>query len=71
MSKDNLKTGQAKGNIVLSVVSGRIKRTCEGCRASEFHNECSLGYACKEYTPLEPCPKPRTIRQLIDAPKSL
>jgi hypothetical protein len=50
--------------------SKKIKKTCEGCRASEFHNECSLGYACREYTPLEPCPKPRTIRQLIDAPKS-
>ena len=46
------------------------KLTCNKCRASEFHNECSLGYWCESYTPKEPCPKPLTIRQLIDAPKS-
>jgi len=47
----------------------RIKTTCNKCRASEFHNECSLGYSCDSYTPKEPCPKPKTIKQLINAPK--
>ena len=51
-------------------IVGRIKSTCNKCRASESHNECSLGYLCHDYTPKEPCPKPLTIRQLIDAPKS-
>jgi len=44
--------------------------TCNKCRASEFHNECSLGFWCESYTPREPCPKPLTINQLINAPKN-
>jgi len=47
----------------------RIKSTCNKCRASEFHNECSLGYYCYNYTPKEPCPKPLTIQQLINQSK--
>lgn len=41
-------------------------KTCDGCRASEGRNECSLGYYCKDWKPMEMCPKPKTIRQLID-----
>ena len=48
-------------------VSGR-NRSCNGCRASEAHNDCSLGYACKDYRPLEPCPKPKTIKELLSVP---
>lgn len=44
-------------------------KTCDGCRASEGRNECSIGYQCTDWTPLEPCPKPKTIRQLIDSSK--
>lgn len=50
-------------NGVLPCVKLRIKSTCNKCRASERHNECSLGYRCDSYT------KPLTIQQLIDAPK--
>jgi hypothetical protein len=53
----------------LDSVKPRIKSTCNKCRASEFHNECSLGYSCDNYTPKEPCPKPLTIHALINAPK--
>ncbi len=45
-------------------------KTCDGCRANEGANSCSLGYWLKDWVPLEPCPKPKTIRQLIDAPKA-
>lgn len=41
-------------------------KTCNNCRASEGRNECSIGYQCTDWTPLEPCPKPKTIQQLID-----
>jgi hypothetical protein len=44
-------------------------KNCNRCRASEAHNECSLGYQCNDWIPFEPCPKPTTIRQLIDAGK--
>lgn len=49
-------------------VLGRNK-SCNKCRASENHNECSLGYVCKDYKPLEPCPKPLTIKALVESIK--
>ena len=55
---------------LVGAVIGRIKSTCNKCRAAELHNKCSLGYRCDSYTPKEPCPKPLTIKQLIDASKS-
>lgn len=42
------------------------KKNCNGCRASEGHNNCSIGYSCRDYIPLEPCPKPKTIPKLIE-----
>lgn len=45
----------------------RLKKSCQGCRASEWHNECSIGYSCDGYVPKEPCPKPRTYDQLINS----
>jgi hypothetical protein len=56
--------------------SAKLKkpRTCEGCRAFEYINNCdkrcSIGYYQEYGIPKEPCPKPKTIQQLIDAPKS-
>ncbi len=49
----------------------RIKSTRNKCRAAEFHNVCSLGYSMDSYTPKEPCPKPLTIIQLINAARPL
>ncbi len=43
----------------------KMKKSCNDCRASEAHNECSLWYSCYNYTPKELCPKPRTIKQLL------
>jgi len=57
-----------------TTVRRRIKSTCNGCRAYDFVNSvdknCSLGYNEKFGKPLEYCPKPKTIIQLIDSPKS-
>jgi hypothetical protein len=44
-------------------------KTCTGCRANENANECSLYFALRDYKPLELCPKPKTIVQLINASK--
>lgn len=44
-----------------------MKRSCFRCRANEFHNECSLGFRCHNYTPQERCPKPKTYKQLMDS----
>lgn len=54
----------------------RMKKTCAGCRASS-ENSCQLGYRFKqvhgektflgvhiENKPLEPCPKPKTLKDL-------
>ena len=70
MNEENKNELGTEPDVLVGAVIGRIKPTCNKCRASEFHNECSLGYWCESYTPKEPCPKPLTIRQLIDAPKS-
>lgn len=52
------------------------KRTCEGCKAliqpvwSRYIFICSLGYSFDEkYKPLEVCPKPKTIADLIECNK--
>jgi hypothetical protein len=57
----------------------RIKKTCDGCRASE-QGKCHLGFKIKTeyrrsniianityaiYSPAEPCPKPKTYNQYI------
>ena len=51
----------------------RLKQTCDGCRAYDYVNnvdrKCSLGYAEDYGKPLEICPKPKTIKQLIEAGK--
>jgi hypothetical protein len=44
-------------------------RTCEGCRASEGRNECSIGFQCRNWKPLDVCPKPKTYHELINAPR--
>jgi len=73
MIQDN---NQIKPNVqsLQMAVKRRIKSTCNGCRAYDFVNSidknCSLGYNEKFGKPLEHCPKPKTIIQLIDAPKS-
>lgn len=46
-----------------------IKRTCNGCRAFEYHNECSLGFNTYQGKPKEACLKPRTYEDLIEASK--
>jgi len=55
-------------------MSKKIKKTCEGCRAYEYINNvdrsCTLGYYQDYGTPMEQCPKPKTIKQLINAEKS-
>jgi hypothetical protein len=63
-------------------MSNKIKKTCEGCRAYKSGGGCLLGYYTKkEYyggiggavigaSPQENCPKPKTIKQLINAEKS-
>ena len=56
----------------------RMKTTCANCKASEMYG-CSLGYKTKSQgmkhpfegiedsrKPLEPCPKPLTIRKAVD-----
>jgi hypothetical protein len=51
-----------------------MNKTCEGCRAYEYINnvdrKCSLGYYQERGEPKEKCPKPKTIDQLVIAPKS-
>lgn len=53
----------------------RMKKTCDGCRALEPDIyrlwQCSLHYKIdvKQGVPLEPCPKPRTIKQLVHLPR--
>lgn len=44
-------------------------KTCDKCRANEGRNECSLGYPVKEWIPMDKCPKPLTIKQLIYSQK--
>ena len=67
--EQNLQESQ-KQALNIPVVKHRLRQTCNKCRASEFHNECSLGYWCESYTPKEPCPKPLTIKELINASKN-
>ena len=48
-----------------------MKRTCEGCRALDTFTgvyTCAIHYEIDWYKgiPLEECPKPRTIRKLVD-----
>ena len=50
------------------------KRTCDKCRAfyvytGDAHPECSLGYEIitEGYIPAEPCPKPITNKEYIEA----
>ena len=50
------------------------KRTCEGCKALEQYqggtNKCTLGYSFdKNWKPIEPCPKPKTIMELFESRK--
>lgn len=47
-------------------------RTCNGCRALEMLQtepaRCTLGFQFdNRFRPAAPCPKPTTIRELIDA----
>ena len=54
-----------------------MKKTCNNCRALEFGIinkyiwECSLGYKVdfENAIPLEECPKPKTISELIQHKK--
>lgn len=43
-----------------------VKHSCNACRASDSHNDCSLGFGCRNFKPTEPCPKPKTINTLVE-----
>jgi hypothetical protein len=55
------------------ILSMRIsqKRTCNRCQAYGYwygrnsSHICSLGYAMREGVPIEPCPKPLKIKDLM------
>ncbi len=49
-----------------TAVSDRIKKTCNGCKAYEFHHVCALGFKNDRGVPKEPCPKPRTLSKFIE-----
>ena len=68
--EQNAQPQNNSGNAAKLPVSGRKKSSCDGCRASEGRRDCSLGYACVDWVPQEPCPKPKTYSQLIAAMKS-
>jgi len=46
------------------------KRTCNNCKAllqEQYLSRCELGYNFnKDYRPVEICPKPKTILELIE-----
>ena len=46
------------------------KRTCYGCRAVRISDIiwCDLGYPIEmpKGIPMKPCPKPRTIKELVE-----
>lgn len=49
-------------------------KTCYGCRANEtdasspyrIRYYCVLGYETDDETPLESCPKPKTVKYLVE-----
>jgi len=42
-----------------------MKKSCNNCKAYEFHHECSLGYKNQRGEPKEDCPKPLTTKALV------
>lgn len=59
-------------------MSNRIRKSCIGCRAYEpaaggkygaFAYTCSLGYSQDKGKPQEPCPRPTTVKALVESPK--
>jgi hypothetical protein len=49
-----------------------MKKSCNNCKAFEFHRECSLGYKNERgkdgcFQPKEDCPKPLTTKALVSA----
>lgn len=44
--------------------------SCSGCRACEYDADCnwrcSLGFPMADRKPLAPCPKPRSIRAMVE-----
>jgi hypothetical protein len=48
-----------------------MKKSCNNCKAYEFHQECSLGYKNERGEPKEDCPKPLTTKALVLAMKQI